>query len=140
MNLSTLKTIALSIAFSCPWLLAHVAHANSVNLTLQNSTPDVLRLLSSSHNSQFPTTLGPGQILPISFTFGGTSSEVSATYRRVGAGTTCRFSASHVVHISGPRFFKNATSIGENSATCLTFQSPKWKIPYSYTATFAFYY
>lgn len=139
MIISTLKNTALSIAFSC-WLLTPVAQANSVTLTLQNSTPDVLRLLSSSHNSQFPATLGPGQTLPISFEFGGTSSEVSATYRRVGVGTTCKFSASHVVHVSGPRFYKSATSIGENSATCLTFQSPKWKIPYSYTATFAFYY
>lgn len=138
-NLSLKNTLLFTIFGWCAFC-TNVVQANSVSLNVQNSTPEVLQLVSSSPSGIFPATVGPGQSLPVSFDFGGTSSEMSATYRRAGAGTTCRFSVSHVVYVSGPRFNKSATSIGETSATCLTFQSPTWRVPYNYTATFAFYY
>ena len=119
---------------------ASAVHANSVSLNIQNATSDTLVLVSSSAYGGFPAFVSPGQTVPASFNFGGTSSAVTATYRRAGVGTTCTFSASHVVQVSGPRFNKSAVSTGATSATCLAFQSPTWRIPYNYTATFAFYY
>ena len=133
------KTLLFTLFNGCV-LSTSVVQANSVSLNVQNSTPEVLQLVSSSPSGVFPATVGPGQSLPVSYDFGGTSSEMGATYKRVGTGTTCRFSASHAVYVSGPRFAKNAVSTGATSATCLTFQSPTWRIPYNYTATFAFYY
>ena len=126
----------------CGWsvMAASLVHANSVTVNVQNATPEVLLLVSSYPPGHFPMSIAPGQTAPVSFDIGGTSSEVTSTYRRARAGTACRCSASHVVHVSGPRFNKSAVSTGTTSATCLTFQSPTWRIPYNYTATFAFYH
>lgn len=140
MKTSTVNTALIWLL--CGWsvMAASLVHANSVTVNVQNATPEVLLLVSSYPPGHFPMSIAPGQTAPVSVDIGGTSSEVTATYRRARGGTACRFSASHVVHVSGPRFNKSAVSTGTTSATCLTFQSPTWRIPYNYTATFAFYH
>ena len=84
------KTLLFTLFNGCV-LSTSVVQANSVSLNVQNSTPEVLQLVSSSPSGVFPATVGPGQSLPVSYDFGGTSSEMSATYKRVGTGTTSRF-------------------------------------------------
>ncbi len=116
--------------------LAGFAQANTVNLTISNSTSEPLTLVSGSPYGSLPATIPANSSQSVTLTFSGTRSDIEATYRRVGTGTTCTFKASHVVQTSGPVFNKSATPEGTPTATCSATQSPRYTSPYNYSATF----
>lgn len=115
------------------------AQANSVSLEIRNLTSTNIELVSGSPTG-LPTIIAPNDAQIVSLSFAGNRSDIEATYRNVTNGTTCRFTASHIVQTSGPYFNKTATPIGTPQASCLAFQSPTWSAPYNYSATFSFYF
>ena len=119
------------------------AHANEVNLVINNATSATLYLVSGSPYGKFPSTIQPGQKYQINpaLQFGGSRSDIEVVYERRDTGSACRFTASHIERPTlGPFFDKSADSVGAGYASCQALQSPSWQPPYNYSAEFAYYY
>lgn len=133
--------LALSALLIASAMLAGVAHANEVNLIINNTTSSKIYLVSGSPYGKFPPFVNPGEKEPVKLQFGGTRSDIEVVYKRTDTDTACRFTASHIEKPTlGPFFDKSAESVGTGYASCQALQSPTWRPPYNYSAEFAFYY
>jgi len=125
--------------FGASAVLATTAQANVVQLEVQNASGSTLQLVSGTP-SGLPRTIAANSSQTVTLYFGGTRSDIEATYRNVTNGTTCRFTASHIEQTSGPSFSKSATPVGTPQSTCYAYQTPSYRSPYNYSARFSFYY
>ena len=140
MNIRRAKKFASSALLLSSVAVASGANANVVDITINNATSETLQLVSSYPSGSFPITIAPGEKPVVNLLMPGNRTDIEATYTRVGTGTTCKFTASHIEQITGPYFNKSATPIGTPEAFCSASQTPTWSPPYNYKASFGYYY
>jgi uncharacterized protein (UPF0333 family) len=133
-----MKILALVYIISFSVFFTVSSQANTVTLTVENNSAEKIDLSAGSPYG-LPALVPPKTTKTVILEFGGTRSDITATYQRFGNKAACKFTASHIVKgQNSATFNKSAAQSGTIKATCRADQSPNYTTD-NYSATFAVY-